>query len=250
MHRGLFAGRVERRPEPLPARLVSTEDGELRLARVVEAGVIAFEGESFFVKPLLSYVRDLHLYVGLFLCPFVLLFAVSTMRLNHPSRAATGGDVEKRHVAIKAPTGEVGSIPHARAILDRLGVTGEIDYVRHNAKAAKLLIPVSKPGEITRVEINLQAETATIEHEQRGLGEALTYLHKMPGPHNVRFRGNWVFMSWWAVTTDAAVLGILVLTISGLYLWWKLKVEKTIGWVLVGGGMVTVALLVGAVAAA
>lgn len=107
-------------------------------------------------------------------------------------------------------------------------------------------MPVSKPGVTTRVEVDLRSKTATIEREDRGLGDALNYLHKMPGPHNVQFRGNWVFMTWWAFTTDVVVYGILFLTASGLYLWWKLKAERVAGWALVGGGAATVALLVGA----
>jgi hypothetical protein len=199
------------------------------------------------VKNLYSSTRDLHLYAGLFLCPFVLLFAFSTILLNHPSPPPAGKSAPKRQVAVEVPAGEPGSVPHARQILQRIGVTGEIDYVRHNAKAERLFMPVSKPGETTKVDVDLRAKTATIEREERGLGEALNYLHKMPGPHNVRFRGNWVYMTWWAVTADAAVYGILFLTVSGLYLWWKLKAERTVGWVLVGGGAATVALLAGAI---
>lgn len=197
------------------------------------------------VKNLYSGVRDLHLYVGLFLCPFVLVFAISTVLLNHPGRAP----VEKapqRVVPIQPPPGEPGSVPHAREILRQIGVTGEIDYVRYNAKAQRLFLPVSKPGETTRVEVDLRAKTATVEHEHRGLGEALNYLHKKPGPHNVQFRGNWVYMTWWSVTTDAVVAGLLFLTVSGLFLWWKLKADRVAGWVLLGGGAATVALLIGA----
>ncbi len=82
------------------------------------------------------------------------------------------------------------------------------------------------------------------------MGEALNYLHKMPGPHNVRFRGNWVYMSWWAVTADAVVYGILFLTVSGLYLWWKIKGERAVGWALLAGGAASVAMLVGAIVTA
>lgn len=202
------------------------------------------------MKSLYPRVRDLHLYLGLFLCPFVLLFAFSTILLNHPSRSAGGKTEPKRMVTVELPGGEPGSIPHARVLLQQLGVTGEMDYVRHNAKAERLSIPVSKPGESTRVEIDLRGKTATIEREERGLGDALNYLHKMPGPHNVRFRGNWVFMSWWAVTADIVVYGVLFLTVSGLYLWWKLKGERAVGWALLGSGAATVALLVGAICTA
>lgn len=200
--------------------------------------------------PLHARLRDLHLYVGLFLCPFFLLFAISTLQLNHPRRPEPGIPPAKRHVTLTLPSGEPGSIPHAREILQRLGVTGEMDYVRLNAKTGKLFIPVSKPGASSRIEVDLKSGTATVEEEKRGLGEALNYLHKMPGPHNVRFRGNWLYLGWWAVTSDAVVIGILFLTLSGLYLWWKMKAERLIGWVLLGGGAATVALMVGAIVTA
>lgn len=195
-------------------------------------------------------IRDLHLYAGLFLCPFVLLFAGSTFLLNHPAHAPSGPPEPKREVTVQLPAGEPGSIGHAREILRQIGVTGEMDYVRHNAKSGRLFIPVTRPGETARVEVDLRAKTATIERETRGLGEALNYLHKMPGPHNVSFRGNWVYMGWWKITTDAAVYGILFLTVSGLYLWWKWKAERTVGWALVGSGAATVAILVGAIVTA
>lgn len=204
----------------------------------------------FIVKNLHPGLRDLHLYAGLFLCPFVLLFAFSTFLLNHPARTSSTQPEPKRDVPVQLPSGEPGSIPHARALLQQIGVTGEMDYVRHNAKTDRLLIPVSKPGETTRVDVDLRTKTATIEREVRGLGDALNYLHKMPGPHNVRFRGNWVYMGWWAVTADVVVYGILFLTASGLYLWWKLKAERAVGWALLGCGAATVALLAGAIVTA
>lgn len=189
-------------------------------------------------------IRDLHLWVGLFLCPFILVFAVSTILLNHPSRAVAGNAEPKREIAVQVPPGEAGSLSQAQAILRQIGVTGEIDYVRYNAKSGRLFIPVSKPTETTRVDVDLRTNQATIEREVRGLGDAVNYLHKKPGPHNVKFRGNWIYMSWWAVTADIVVYGILFLTASGLYLWWKFKAERVVGWALAGGGAATVGLLV------
>ena len=122
------------------------------------------------MKNFYSNIRDLHLYAGLFLCPFVLLFAFSTILLNHPSHAPSGKPEPKREVPVQVPPGEPESIPHAREILRQIRVTGEIDYVRHNAKAERLFIPVTRPGETNRVDVDLRAKTATIEPEDRGLG--------------------------------------------------------------------------------
>jgi hypothetical protein len=201
------------------------------------------------VERLYDWTRDLHLYLGLFLSPMLLIFALSTLLLNHPSRPASGAaspPADRRTGLPVEITGEAGSLDQARQILARLKVTGEIDYVRHLAREQRLVIPVMKPGESIRVEVDLRNHTATIEHRNTGLGAALIYLHKMPGPHNAKYRGSWVYMAWWKMLADVTVWGLLFLTVSGLYLWWLLKAERRIGWVLLAAGMVSLALLVAA----
>ncbi|MBI2929924.1 MAG: PepSY-associated TM helix domain-containing protein [Verrucomicrobia bacterium] len=202
------------------------------------------------MKRLYAWTRDLHLYLGLFVCPFILLFAVSTLLLNHPSAPAPGAASAspplKQAVPIELP-GEVGSLEQAKKILRQLNLTGEIDYVRHQARDQRLLIPVLKPGEMTKVEVDLRARTATVERSTPGLAAALIYLHKMPGPHNVQLRGNWFYMRCWAVLADAVVYGVLFLTVSGLYLWWMLKAERKVGWALLAAGVVSAVAFVAAI---
>jgi hypothetical protein len=199
-----------------------------------------------------GWMRDLHFYLGLFVCPAILVFAVSTLLLNHPQRpardAASAGTPPKQVVGIEVPD-KMGTLEQARAILRQLEITGEIDYIQHDAKAERLVIPVTKPGQRIQVEIDLRARTATVERQDQGLAAALIYLHKMPGPHNAKFRGNWVYTVWWALLADAVVYGILMLTGSGLYLWWRLKAERKLGWVLLGTGALTTVLLVFAICA-
>ncbi|MBZ2179946.1 MAG: hypothetical protein K7J47_19825 [Acidobacteria bacterium] len=50
-------------------------------------------------KPLYTTTRNLHLYAGLFLSPFVLLFAVSVFFLVHAPRTAANPTVETRSAA-------------------------------------------------------------------------------------------------------------------------------------------------------
>jgi hypothetical protein len=41
-----------------------------------------------------GWIRDLHLYLGLFLCPAILTFAVSTLWLNHPGPTTPATDAD------------------------------------------------------------------------------------------------------------------------------------------------------------
>jgi hypothetical protein len=204
------------------------------------------------MKRFCAWTRDLHLYLGLFACPFILIFAISTLLLNHPGQPAIGaasGSIPLTNIPITVPEG-AGTVDQARAILRQLNVTGEIDYVSYRAKEQRLLIPVSKPGENTRIEVDLRAQTATVERQVQGLGAALIYLHKLPGPHNAKIRGNWIYIAWWRVLADTTVYALLFLIASGLYLWWLLTAERKIGWTLLGAGVLSVTLLVAAICTA
>jgi len=194
-----------------------------------------------------GWIRDLHLYLGLFLGPAILIFAVSTLWLNHPgprAPASAPDDNASTPPVTVDLSGEVGTLDQARDILRQLRVTGEIDYLHHDANAGRLRIPVLKPGQRTEVEVDLRASTAVVTRREQGLAAALVYLHKMPGPHNANIRGNWVFMVWWSALADTVVYGILALTASGLYLWWRLRPERTVGWLMLGAGVLSATILV------
>ena len=47
----------------------------------------------------------------------------------------------------------------------------------------------------------------------------------------------------WAVIVDVFCVGTLAWIATGLYLWWKLSVARRWGWIALGGGMATIAIL-------
>ena len=83
-----------------------------------------------------AIVRDLHLYVGLFLSPFVLVFAISVPLLVHSWVPGAAQPPEKRiatDVALPAGFEKLKGreqLAAARIVLDRIGVHGEIGFVR------------------------------------------------------------------------------------------------------------------------
>lgn len=198
------------------------------------------------MKRLYLWARDLHLYVGLFISPFVLVFAISTIYLNHAWRAPSGPEPgapkSPTPVPIQIPDG-MGSLEQAKGILRQLNVTGEVEFIRHLAKEERLRIPVMKPGELTEIDVDLRAKTATIMRRDQGLSGAMIYLHRMPGPHLAKLRGNWAPMRLWRMLTDASVYGVLFLTLSGLYLWLVMKAERKIGLVLLAAGVSSLVFL-------
>lgn len=78
-----------------------------------------------------------------------------------------------------------------------------------------------------------------ITSRRQSIGDALVYLHKMPGPHNVDVRGNSWPMRAWGLLADATAYLLLFITISGIYLWVALRAERRVGLLLVLAGAST-----------
>lgn len=186
--------------------------------------------------------RDLHLYFGLFISPFVLVFAISVIFLVHSwipgassppqTRSVTGLVLPESLERLKGRE----QVDALRGVLDSLGVTGEVNFVRRIPDQHRLVIPVVVPGRETTVDLDLQARSAVIAERATGAWSAMVFLHKMPGPHNVAVRGNWIYTQIWRWFADATVYLMLFISLSGIYLWAVLRVERRIGLTLLAGG--------------
>ena len=188
--------------------------------------------------------RDLHLSFGLFISPFILLFAISVFFLVHglPNRVGPAQpDVSRTVTGLQVPPGAASLQGRARLdalrpVLDQLGVSGEVDFIRHVASEHRVVIPVSVPGRNTTVNLDYERGTAVVTSRTQPFSEALVYLHKTPGPHNVNLRGNAAFMRVWRVVADGTVYLFLFITVSGIYLWASLRAERRIGIALLFAG--------------
>jgi hypothetical protein len=201
--------------------------------------------------------RDLHLYIGLFISPFVLVFAVSVFYLVHgfAQRPAPGpAHAPRTFTNLTIPPGIARAQGRARVdalrpVLDQLGIRGEIDFVRHVAGEHRLTIPVRLPDRDTMVSLDYDQATATVTSRGHSLSDAFVYLHKMPGPHNADVRGNSPMMGAWRVLADATTYLFLFITLSGIYLWLALKAERRVGLLLILAGAGTFCGLVYVIAA-
>ena len=97
------------------------------------------------------------------------------------------------------------SLDVARQVRSQIGVAGEIGYVNRKAGSSRISFPIESPGRLDKVKVDLAAGVATIEHTTTGAWDGAIYLHKMPGPHNVSIRGNWIFTRLWGWLADGTV---------------------------------------------
>lgn len=183
------------------------------------------------MKSYYSLVRSLHLYFGLFITPFVLLFSISVLVFNHPQAVNLLSPVPPaRQIETK-----LDKIPYdtthlltARAIIQKLGVEGEVDFINQNDD--RIFFPVKKPGLLTHITVNRHTDSVFITQQAQGAYRGMAYLHSMPGQHNQKVRGNSAFIKIWRVVADVVVYTLLFLTISGVFLWYFLRVERSLGY--------------------
>jgi hypothetical protein len=189
-------------------------------------------------------MRYSHLFVGLFLSPFVLVFAISVLLLNHPG-IPLGSPVESATTTLRVnfPSGiekmdPPARVAQARVILQQAGINGEIGFIGYSADNRILSIPVTRPGYEARIDVSMESGTAVVKQRNTGIGEGLIFLHKMPGPHLANIRRNWFVTRVWGWLSDGTAWLILFLSASGIYLWVALKSERKTGLILMIGGVV------------
>ena len=197
-------------------------------------------GEKTFYR----WTRDLHLYLGLLVSPFVIAFAVSVLFLNH-AKVDTGAAISVTTVrdvripaALETSRGREAA-DRAREIVDQVRITGEIGFVRYVRKEQRFVIPVSTPGLETIIDLDVPSRTAVVSQRTMGILESVGYLHKSPGPHNADLRGNWFWTRVWRWLADGTVYLLLFISATGLYLWFAIKSERRIGFALLGAGAVS-----------
>ena len=87
--------------------------------------------------------------------------------------------------------------------------------------------------------VDLASGVTELEQRETGIWDAMVYLHKMPGPHNVSVRGNWIMTRIWGWLADWTVYLLLFVTASGVYLWTVLKAERKAGLIFLGTGVLS-----------
>src|SRR6266404_9215992 len=189
------------------------------------------------------FIRDLHLYLGLFISPFVLVFAISVFFLVHSWLPRLTPETSTTRVASAVPLPADLQTLSGRPLIDALkptlekaDVRGEVGFVRHLVKEDKFIIPVTIPGRETTVSISIASREATIVTRETGLADALVTLHKFPGQHLSNIRMNWFYMKAWRWMADATVYLILFISVSGIYLWYVLRAERKVGFILLFAG--------------
>lgn len=190
------------------------------------------------MKKYYSLIRAFHLYSGLFISPFVLIFSISVLLLNHTNYF--DGLRSKRQLTSQQSIPDFKALDSdlatAKMIIEKLDVAGEIDWI--SKTDSTFSFPVNKAGSTTRISLNLKTGIVDIHEYDLGTLNGTAYLHTMPGQHNASMRGNSFFMKLWRIMTDVVVYVVLFSTATGVILWYLLKPERSLGFYALASGII------------
>ncbi len=197
-------------------------------------------------KPLLRTLerwnRKLHFYLGLYLLFFVWLFAFSGLLLNHPQWTFAEFWPQRKQSSLERAIHRPGPGPdveQARDIMRQLGIRGEIEWTTTRPDASHLDFRVSRPGHMYEIRSDLERQRAGVQAiELNGWG-MIHVLHTFTGVRaadetNTR---DWVLTTIWALSMDAAAAGLILMVVSSLYMWWRLKPKRGLGLLSLGLGV-------------
>ncbi len=170
------------------------------------------------------WLPNVHLVSGLFSSLFLLTYGWSAMQMAHPSWFSLQPGITETLVAVAI---EVSDNPRAlaRALMDDHGLRGGLDQVKETPEGYELRI--SRPGTEYKITYSRARGEAKVRTLRANFMSMLNSLHHVAG----FWRGDGLQKTW-AGFVGVVSVGLILLALTGIYLWFKLFNERTVGIVL------------------
>lgn len=186
-------------------------------------------------------LRRTHLYLGMVLMPWLLVYSLSTLFLNHTYfqrfRPADPqwDSLWTKDYTLAMPVTADNLRDVAQRILADNGISGPFGVQR---QGQRLNINSQNFLEPKRLVYDISAKRLSAEKKKFAWTEVLVRMHFRAG-----YGQPGVLSNLWPVVVDVFCVTLLIWIITGLYLWWKIRVTRRWGWTAIGAGVLTLAAL-------
>jgi hypothetical protein len=167
--------------------------------------------------------RQIHIYIGLALLLFIILFSGTGMLLNRhwafaefwPQRKTQTFERSIRRTAL------TGDMAVAADLMRQLRLRGEISKTEATPDGG-LLVQAARPGENLRIEADLIGGRATVEQTKLNGWGVVHTLHTFIGVSAAEpeRRRDWWLTRVWSLAIDATAVGLVLLVVGGLVEAW------------------------------
>ena len=193
--------------------------------------------------------RKAHYYLGLYFLFFLWLFSLSGLLLNHSSWAFAqfypNRKISKFERAIQLPA-SASDLDKAKAVMRQFGIEGEVGWSATRGDAARLEFNVTRPGRVYQVQADLKDNRAAVTLNEYNVWGVLRGMHTFVGvsPDDPRNHRDWILTRIWALSMDAVAAGVVVLVLSGVYLWWNRRDKRLAGLIALAAGTAVCGLFI------
>jgi hypothetical protein len=182
-------------------------------------------------------LRTLHLLLASFSLPLLAMYGVSAVQMTHNGWFDMKPTVHESRVSL--PPGIADARTVARGVMDRLrDVDGELTSVQLSDTAVSLRLVV--PGTVHEVRYDRASGVAHVKTSVAGFMGMLNRLH--------HFAGLWhepVLLKIWGLVVFLVSLCLVLLGVSGMYMWFLRRSERRVGVVLLVVDVVFVVVVLG-----
>jgi hypothetical protein len=188
-------------------------------------------------------LRRTHMYAALFLTPWMLIYALSTMAMNHRDfiRDLYGGKPQEfeleREMDYTAAFSENASRQMvARQILQDLDLEGAFS-VRGRLDRGSITITRGSAVGARRITYTPNENRLRVERVVYNARRFLEEMHRRRG-----YRHSYLVNDLWAFSVDLVIIAMLFWVGSGLWMWWELSAARRWGTLCAAGGLALYAL--------
>lgn len=183
-------------------------------------------------------VRQVHMYLALFLTPWLLMYALSTIVMNHRVQFSEyyGGkpvkwttEKEQKYAAQFPPQADARMM--GEQIMADLKFEGNFN-ANLSKDRQKLTILRTQPVAPRRITYALANGNLLIEKQELRTQPFLESLHRRRG-----FQSTFLLDDLWGVTVDAVIVAMVFWILSGLWMWWEMKITRRTGAIFISTGL-------------
>lgn len=170
------------------------------------------------------WLRNTHLILGLLAFPMVVVYGMSAVQMAHHEWFSLKPAVVESEVEAGAFTGTDGRAL-AQSLMDRYAMRGDLLQVKATGEGIQLRI--ARPGTVYDVEYVRQTGKAKVKTSVAGFMGMLNRLHHLAGlKHDYRL------LNMWGGIVAFVSVALILLGLSGVYLWFKIYDERAVGAIL------------------
>lgn len=181
-----------------------------------------------------ALIRTIHLFTGLILAMGLFMYAFTGLVMTNQdwfpdSKETTTHELRSEVAARMAPgLSKQQAEPWQQQLAAELDLWGRPGKRWHNDDG-EWTFEYGRPGTNEKLKVRPGDANVTVTLETAGFTGTMNRLHHLHG-----YAGGGRFFLW-GLLVDLASLALILFPVTGILLWYKLKKDRRLGWVILGG---------------